>query len=213
MNARVIKALILSVVLGWTTPVASQVDFLGSAVTTHPAKFLNEFLWAWAMLLDLGYSYTPIPLYGYLRSDLSKYKGGNDSEKQLNSEERLEKFYDLVLDEAAKGNVNIAVAKRNPKQPDVYSLHGVFVEKKSKNVDKSKNEEIRHYLMELGKVARKIGGSKEYVLIAFTRPLKFNDDNDDNDDNDYPPIEDEFITLPSLWPDAEGSTPSAPPPS
>ena len=213
MNARVIKALILSVVLGWTMPVASQSepvasqsepvasqpepvasqpepvasqpDFLGSAVTTHPANFLNKFLWACTMLFNLGDSYTQIPLYGYSKDNMSEYYGEGHPRRRGRldrlEEFYMEEFYMQALNEVARGNAHMAVVRQHFSQVITYSLYGVFVKT-------SKIEEIKSYLM----------GLDEDDLIAFTRPLKY--------DDYIPRIEGEFITSPSLWPDLDTIT-------
>ena len=175
MNARVITALIVTGVLGWTMPAIAQVgfpgsvitaplatsstkpderDFLGNTVTTRPTTALKKFLWSGVLFFHPNDSYTPIPLYGYAQASL------------------WDDVYMRALREVARGNVHVAVAEWAAE--DVYSLHGVFVDEST-----------------IGSVADYLKGLDEHDLITFTRPLKL--------DVDTPEIAAEFIASPSLW--------------
>ena len=175
MNARVITALIVTGVLGWTMPAAApqvdspgsaitaplatsgtgpdERDFLGNTFTTRPATALKKFLWSGVLFFHLNDSYTPIPLYGYSAS-------------------RWDDIYVQALREVAQGKVHAAVAEWTAE--DVYRLHSIFV-------DESTIESVADYLK----------GLDEHDLITFTQPLKL--------DVATPEIAAEFITLPGLW--------------
>ena len=197
MNARVITALIVTGVLGWTMPTVAQADsieigFSDSAVTTplttngadieieqDEIDFSASAASAATEIDFLSNTFTTRPataLKKFLWSGVLFFHP-NDSYTPIPlygyaQASRWDDIYMQALREVARGKVHVAVAEWTAE--DVYRLHGIFV-------DESTIESVADYFKEL----------KGNDLITFTRPLQLK--------VDTPEVAAEFITLPGLW--------------
>ncbi|WP_424947646.1 hypothetical protein [Candidatus Spongiihabitans sp.] len=175
MNKQTIKTLILSVALGWAMQSISQDDvsetnipaiyFVGDPIKTYPATPLKKILWGGVALINPSDQYTPVPLYGYSVDGL------------------WDTVYEKALIEAAKGNVHIAMVKWDRPSAGVYTIQGVRVNPMAEEKFKSSWNQFRKDNIK--------DDSGTNWLIAFTRPLKFDDKNVVK--------ETEFIVSPGLW--------------
>lgn len=197
MSNWTIRALILSMVLGWTTRIAADnhssdlaetppaIEFVSPPTAIDRAGILQKLLWAVITVINPEDKYKLIPLYGYPISTVNE-------DTQLGA-----------LTEAVAGNVNVAILCPSPgtenAQGDeagpVFMGQGIRISGNESDVGNP--ERLREPWTAFRDDT--IGALCDEALIAFTRPLRDTSSSRSASFVASAEVPEEFVTWSRLW--------------